>query len=259
MNKPHIESLIYRFESENSNDKFDEASALEGRLEGYEFELADGELTARPLHHFDEVEQAIELIEPKLRSWESAAFLEPSRFRIRFRFVDAMLVDLEPDPGNTTIHLRASELIAFAERATMVRGMGKYPAPDPSFESTPLTDELIYRLQQYHDGHEPLPGVAYYILERLGQSLIGGKKHWRRPLGRRMKVRKKVLDELSRLSNCPDPIVGRHASKNPVPLSAAETTWMDAVIFRLVARAGELHNPKEQIAFISMDDFPPLP
>ena len=259
MNKPHIESLIYRFESENSNDKFDEAIALEGRLEGYEFELADGELTARPLHHFDEVEQARELIEPQLRSWESAAFLEPSRFRIRFIFVNAMLVDLEPDPGNTTIHLRTCELVAFVERVTVVRGMGKYPVPEPSFESTPFTDELIYRLQQYHDRHEPLPGVAYYILERLEQSLIGDIKNKRRLLGKHMKVQKKVFVELSRLSNRSDPKVGRHAAENPVPLSAAETTWMDAVIFRLVKRAGELHNPEEQIALISMDDFPPLP
>ena len=259
MNKPHIESLIYRFESENPNDKFDEASALEGRLEGYEFELADGELTARPLHHFDEVEQARELIEPKLRSWESTAFLEPNRFRIRFRFVDAKLVDLEPDPGNTTIHLRAGERIVFRERVTLVRGMRKYPAPDPSFESTPFTDKLIYRLQQYHDGHELLPGVAYYILEQLERSLIGDQKNRRRLLGRHMKVQKKVLVELSELSNRPDPRVGRHAKENPVPLSDAETTWMDAVIFRLVRRAGELHNPEEQIAEISMDDLPPLP
>ena len=74
-----------------------------------------------------------------------------------------------------------------------------------------------------------------------------------------MKVQKKVFVELSRLSNRSDPKVGRHAAENPVPLSAAETTWMDAVIFRLVKRAGELHNPEEQIALISMDDLPPLP
>ena len=75
--------------------------------------------------------------------------------------------------------------------------MGKYPAPDPSFESTPFTDELIYRLQQYRDRHELLPGVAYYILERLEQSLIGDKKNRRRLLGGHMKVQKKVLEELS--------------------------------------------------------------
>lgn len=259
MNKPHIEALIYKFESKNPNDKFNEAVALEGHLDSFEFELADGELTAKPLKHFDQVEQARELIEPQLRSWESAAFLGLSRFRIRFRFVDAIVVDLDPDPGNTTIHARASELVITGESVTLIRGMGKYPAPDPSFRSTPLTDELIYRLQQYRDRQELLPGVAYYILERLEEKLIGDKKNRRRLLGKRMKVDFKVLHTLSGLSNRPDPLVGRHASQIPKPLSAAETTWMDAVIFRLVARVGELHNPEERLALITMDEFPQVP
>jgi hypothetical protein len=258
MNKPHVEALTYRFDSENPNDRFDEANPQLGHLGNFEYELVENELRVMPLLHFGSVDQARESFEPYLRSWESTAFLSPSRFRVGFRFLDANVIDLEPTPSNTTIHVRAAELVLTGERLTIVRGMKEYPAPEISFQSTPLTDELIYRLKQYRDRQELLPGVAYYILERLEQGLVGNQKNIRSRLARLMKVDKRVLDELSRLSNYPDPRIGRHASRNPVSLSAAESSWIDAVVFRLVRRAGELHNEDNQISRISMNDFPPL-
>jgi len=260
MNDPHVEELCYRFISENSSDRFEEAAPLITTLGTFEIELKDSVLTVRPQEHYAEVDKAKEDFEPHLKSWESSAFLDSSRFRIRFAFMDARLADRDPAPDETTLSVKVAEMVMIAERVALVRDMKTYPCPASSFRADPPTEELIYRLKKYRDGRESLPVVAYYVLEKLEVAFVGkNQKNVRQELGRQLRVDNDILKRLGELSNIPDPRIGRHAAQGDAQITPEELHWMEAVTFRLARRVGEIHAAIPHLPQITMGDFPPIP
>ncbi len=259
MNDPNFEKVYYHFITEKFTDKFDRASPLQMTQGDFEIELDKGMLTVTPLKHFPDVESAKAAIEPMLRSWESSTFLSHSRFRIHFRFHQADVIDRNPTPDNTTINVHSAQSVFVAGTVTVTREMNCYPAPSKSFVSSQLTDELIYRLQQYIDGREPLPTVAYYVLERLERVFVPDKVNdTRKELGKILNVEFKVLDNLGKISNKHDSIIGRHAGLKPNPITQMELGWLDEVVFRLVERVGEINASPISLPTIGMRDFSSL-
>jgi hypothetical protein len=240
MNDPHVEELHYRFISENPSDRFDEALPLNVTLGMFDVELQEGSLIARPLEHYAGVESAKEDFEPHVRSWESAAFLNASRYRIRFEYTHAKVVDRNPPLDNLVLNLHSIDSIVVGEHVTITRSMPWYPSPDTGFQASSLTDELVYRLKRYRDGRDTLPVVAYYVLEALEREFQGSKG-----AQQVLNVTDKVWHKLSKLSNHPDPEIGRHARNRSGierrPFSQSELQWMEDIVFRLVRRVGEVN------------------
>ena len=255
MNDPHVANLFYRFISEDPSVLFDKAQPLTLNLGSFEVEIKDGGLVATPQEHYSDEESAKAAFEPFLHAWESTAFLRPSKYRIRFKFDHADVIDRNPTPGQVTLYARGIVSTATMGTPVITLHVSKYPEPDPNFVASLLTDELIFRLQQYKDGRQTLPHVGYYILERLEQEIAGGK---RKQLAKILNVDFDVLDKIGRFSNKPDARIGRHASSTNDPLSDNEVNWLEEAIFRLVRRAGEINSGSQTLPFITMSDLPYL-
>ena len=255
MNDPHVEALHYRFISEDPSDLFDKAHPLAMQLGDFEVELRGEKLAIKPLVHYATQAEAKAAVEPYLRSWESAAFLSPSRFQIRFKFESANVIDRDPDPHNLTISLSAAAVGVSTARATLTRSMSKFPAPDVTFLASKLTDELIDRIKRYRDGREPLASMAYWMLNRLEKEYGG-----RQQISRELKVHKDVLQELGRLSETSDPEHGRKAKPHggPTRLTQAQVKWLDETIVQLVRRVGEVSANVNSRQQLSMRDLPPI-
>jgi hypothetical protein len=167
MADPHVQALYYRFRSLNELDTFAKAAPLTGTLGDFNFALDSGTLTARPGSHFGDRESARDALEPHLRSWERDAFLSASNHRIEFRYDHADVVDRHPEAGSVTVYVEAAELLGMALDATVKRDNGRYPKPDASFATTPLTDNLAERLRRVRDREAEVPATAYYVLTAL--------------------------------------------------------------------------------------------
>jgi hypothetical protein len=258
MNDPHVEKLYYRFISEDPNIRFEKAEPLQISVGSFDVEIQDSLLVAVPRDHFPNEESAKAAFEPILHSWESSVFLGPRKFRIRFKFDKADVVDRNQTPGRTTLYAHTAGSLESAGTITAILYSSKYPEPDLNFAASPLTDELIFRLQQYKDGRQTLPHVAYYILERLEKEFAGTKAKRRKELARILNIDDDVLDKMGHFSNKPDARIGRHASSIDAPLSNKELNWLEEAVFRLVKRAGEISFGSKILPIIKMSDFPKL-
>lgn len=264
MNDPHVVSLRYKFVSEDPSDIFDKAEPLKTSFGPFEIELRDNTLVAKPHDHYPDPDSAKAALEPYLRSWESNAFLHPGRYRIRFTYVTAEVIDRNlPASRGATYHLRASAgaITITGNSATLSRRMAKFPAPDPSFQASDLTDLLISRFKQYRDGREPLPGMAYWILRNLEDNYGHGSGSQKRDTtAKRMGVDPKVLNKMGELTGqIDDPEIGRKpGGTQQRKYSTDELTWLEAVVARLIRRVGELNAGGTNLQQITLGDLPPV-
>jgi hypothetical protein len=234
-----VVSLRYAFASATDSDKYDDAAPLSTSLGPFDIELSDGTLVVRPHDHYADPEQAKDAFEPFLRSWESSAFLQPGRYRIRFNYRTADVVDRNAPPtGGPTVHLKAlaGALSLTVGTATLTRSMAIYPSPDASFQASSLTDELISRVRQYYDGRERLTSMANWILSRLEREYGG-----RRGVPDALNVHEDVVSELGKLAASTDPEHGRKATgKGPPSLSPTDISRLEKIVVRLIRRVGEV-------------------
>src|SRR6266496_4154774 len=103
MPDPHVEALYYKFVNENEGNSFEGVSPWKGTLGPFDVELRDGNLIAHPHDHHADRESARQVLEPYLRDWESAAFLK-GRYRIKFHYDRADVMDRAPEPGSVTVY-----------------------------------------------------------------------------------------------------------------------------------------------------------
>lgn len=238
-NDPHVVSLRYQFSSEADSDKYDDAAPLKTTLGPFDVELADNTLIVRPRDHYPSANEAKEVLEPLLRSWESSALLQSGRYKIRFNYVSAEVIDRNPPPTDeSTVHLKASAgaYIVTGVSATLTRRMSAYPAPDPSFQASPLTDEFISRLKQFYDGREPLTSMANWVLTRLEKEYGN-----RDGIADTLNVSSNVINDLGKLAASTDPQHGRKAKGNaPSSLSPSDLKLIQTIVERLIQRVGEV-------------------
>lgn len=261
MSDPHVEALHYRFRSLNDNDTFDRAVPLSGALGDFDYVLESATLIARPRSHFGDRTGARDALEPYLRSWERGAFLSRSNHRITFEYDHADIVDRQPDAGGVTVYPETARLQAIAFAPTIKRDNGRYPEPDSSFITTPLTDRLAERLRRVRDGEELVSAAAYYVLTALeleyGGAANPGQKR-RAAAAAALSVEVEILNTMGRLTASEDPDVGRKADGgNPTSLTAGDQWWLQEAVGLLVRRTGEIAagtTPRTQ----SMSDLPKL-
>lgn len=247
-----VTRLIYRLVSETTTDDFGRAEPLEGDLDGWAFRLEDGILSATPSEEFRSRESAKAHLEERLREWSQAAFLSGSRFQIRFDYERSDVEAIDPPPNHVFVFPEAARATVSMGTPTIVLGHRAYPAPDPAFRRTPLTDLLTERLRALEDGRAELPAVAYLVLSALEQA-FGGRKDCATALA----IDLRVLDNLGRLSAQFDPQIGRKAQGDPKPLTSTELVWLKAVAVRLGRRVGE-QGAGGPLPQITMADLPRL-
>jgi hypothetical protein len=258
MNDPHVESLHYQFVSESPSDIYDKAEPLETPVGPFDVELRDGLLTALPHEHFLDADSAKSAFEPFLRSWESSAVLRPGRYRFRFTYRTAEVIDRNPPPSDEipgrVIRAQAVDYILVGEDVSFSRGIPAYPAPNPSFRASELMDRSLLRFKRVRDGRQALPPMAYWFLDHLAEAYGG-----RESIPNALAVSRNVLGRLANLtSEVADPVLGRKAGDEKREYTAAELQWLEAVVTRLIVRVGEVNAAEGPLDKITLADFPSI-
>ena len=137
------------------------------------------------------------------------------------------------------------------ERPEYIRDWEEYPAPNPTFMSSSLTEALIILLKRYRDGREGLVAVATKMLSWLEQQFKGlnGIAH-------ELNISIGVLNQLRYFCNTSDPKYGiKTTGEGPTHLSPANIEWIEKVFVRLTRRVGEVNAGVQPLSFLTMPDF----
>lgn len=176
---------------------------------------------------------------------------------MRFEYERSAVEDIDPQPGMVNVFAETATGSGSAFGAGVVTHVNReYPAADPGFTRTPLTDRLIARLRRTRDGGETWPAFAYFVLT-APEDEFGVPPNKRRSAARTLVVDWPVVQKLGAITARPDHEIGRKAAKNPDPVTGSERAWMEAVVVRFIRRIGELAGGGP-LAPITMADFPPL-
>jgi hypothetical protein len=247
-----VTRLVYRLQSETETHDFSQAGPLDGHIGLWAFRLEDGLLSATPSGEYRSREAARANIEEHLREWSQSVFLSGNGIQVRFDYERSEVEVINPPPNAQFVFPESATITLSVGTPTIRIGHRSYPAPDPAFRRTPLTDLLVERLRALQDGRAELPAVAYLVLSAIEQA-FGGRKACATALA----VDPLVLGTLGRLSAQFDPVIGRKASGDQKPLTGDELAWLRAASPRLVRRVGEQASGAP-LAQITMADFPNL-
>lgn len=271
MNDPHVESLRYSLEVDETYGRFDNPTPVVHETDAYLMRLKSGVLTVDMKEHHAIVESARARVEPDLKAWELHAALERDHFWFRFVFdpKETKLVDRNPPPLAPGEVRAQANLIA--GHAT-VSGTGtvtppvfkEYPKPPTAFEASPEVEVLFERYQRavWLDESQLL-SVGYVCLSFL-EGTTGIKKGARKEVARKYRIADQVRDKLGDLvSEKGDIMEARKldADATQVPLTQAERLWVRAAIKALIRRKAEHdHAPTatSSLSEITMASLPPL-
>jgi len=260
MNDPHVVSLRYRLESDETL-VFDNPPAFE--IENHEFSvcLANGIVIFKMREHHASEQTARERIEPYLRAWEINFALQLGRHHVRFVLEKIELIDQGPLSAGSARRTNIVYSTGLWETPTPVLTLQHYPPPPAGFVVSPDVETLWHRYRGYLERREPLASMAYFCLSALQWS-TGQHKNKLDAVAKRYNIELGVLNRLGHLTST----VGdeRSARKfdlhsNRRPYTESEITWIEAVVKALIWRLGEYaYDPTAPHQQITMADFPTI-
>jgi len=255
-----VESLVYQVKSVESV-VYENPPPVEVDTEKWKGCLKNGVLTCHMKVHYSSVAEAREEVERYLRAWEIDAAITHGRGSLKFVYQDAVMVSLaSKGEDDARICLVAHDVVTVRAVVKITVKQKNYPSPPRLFELSPDVQALWTRYEGCLDGKEPLLSMAYWCLSMIEVSYGQGN---REAAARTLNVDSQVLSTLGRLTSTKgDSAVGRKVPKRGElhALSGAEGTWIEAVIKKLIRRAGEYAGCDDNRALtrVSMQDFPPL-
>ncbi|HBP89305.1 MAG TPA: hypothetical protein DD706_16585 [Nitrospiraceae bacterium] len=157
MRAPHVIALHYTAVIVDSTD-YDRAPSLEFEVLDFSLKLDKRRLLCSPKVHFSSAEEAREVIEEFLHSWEADVALRYGKEELRFRFMRADMIDRDPPPPALTNN-RSGAVTVTGSGGITCRGhvsRCEYPDPPRIFRLTREADTLYKRYNNYKKGGEPL-------------------------------------------------------------------------------------------------------
>ena len=263
MRDPHVEKLRYCLVLAGG-DTFHDPPAVERDYHNFRVRLADGLVTVTMKEHHPTIELARSRVEPFLRDWELSAALEYRRRDVTFDYKDADVIDRDPPPPGEpqSIEISAAGVQSMTGTAKITVLRRAYPSPPDRFVSSRDVDRIRY--EQYLEGHEPLPSMAYFCLTVVEKSvalLTKKKGRANRPCASSTYgIEPGILDNLGALtSERGDERTARKAHEME-SLTPIEENWIREVLIAIIRRLGEYaKDPNAMRSVIKMADLPPLP
>ena len=255
MRDPHVESLRYKLKTP-ATTIYENTPTVKVRHNEFECHLNDGVLTCHLREHFPAVKEARRVVENFLRSWEIKTALDLGHGEIQFQFEDSHIIDCNPPPPGSpkTVKLSGTVVLTSSTSAILHLIRRKYPDPPTVFTVTPDVETLWQRYNNYLDGKEQLPAMAYFCLTVV-ENKAGNDRERAAEL---FLIQYKILDKLGNLtSNRGNAETARKFPKKGdlIPLSEKENKWIEAVVKILIRRTGELANI-QSAQLIIMTDLP---
>ena len=252
MGNLQVTELYYRLETIKST-KFSSPPPVKREQALFSFSLENNKLTIKLKHFCSTEEEARNLVEDFLRSWEINDALNRGIKRINFKYENAKIIDLN-NPSAVIVPGRSGLLIGVSSNLLSLEP--HYPDPPTLSQISPDVRTLWHRYEGYLDHHEPLPSMAYFCLTLL-EFRAGGKPRARKKAEAKYKMDYEVLEKIGELSARGDEKTARKF-RPPVPLSAIETEWLKATVRKLIRRVWEIDSGVSYIPSIKMDDLPSL-
>jgi hypothetical protein len=175
MNDPHVESLLYRLDTDPTL-VFENPAPLDHETLDFRLRLEDDLLTVTMKGHYASSQEAQRVVQPFLDAWELDFALAHGRRDMRFRFEKPNLIDRNPPlPGSSQVlQPFAAECVLTTSAPTVVIGRRSYPPPpSTALEVTADVAMLWARYERAMHDREPLPGAGYFCLTIL-EDLFGG-------------------------------------------------------------------------------------
>ncbi len=255
MNDPHVEALHYEIGTGSDSISYGEPPAISFENQIGAFNLADGKLTIELSEHFSDEQQARQLVDPFLRSWEIETDLTANLGQIRFTYRDSKIIDRDPPPPGTSqvIYARGiTSMLAVGGNVTVKITCGKYPEPPTAFTTTPDVELAHLRWTQFREGKETLPAMAYFVLDLI-QKKAGGQKQ----AAKAFQISRNVLGKVGDLSSSKgDANTARKADFKE--MTGQEKAWLEHAVRKIIIRFGE-HASGKPLDKITLADLPELP
>ena len=265
MNDPHVEAIHYFIDHDDSVDYRDVApSSFEDDL--FHVKAEKLEVVFEPKNHYATEEEARSAVWGLVRRWEFEAALRARSSEFRLVYAGADVIDRNPPPlppgvvnlGPVTIRAGAPKM-----RAKLTKVAASYPAHPQGPANDPDDPDavfMLYRLDLYRQGREPLAGVANVCLTVLEYSALqttGGKGNKRKAAANRYQIAMTVLNRVAMLSANKGGPVARKAEGRSDPFTQEETRFLEAAVAAFVRRAAErAADPSGNLPLITMADLP---
>jgi hypothetical protein len=241
MRDPHVSALYYDVGS-GEGIHFGDPPRVTLTNHLGTFELVNGKLIIQPADHYSNGDEARAVMDPFLRAWVVNADLTHNIGAITFKFASVHKIDRSPwrsGPTDGSVSAAADDRAVVSESASANITQNSYPLPPEDFRTTAEVELAYARWRAYRKGREPLQSMAHAI-STLFEAISGG----RREAAKTFNVDIRVLSMLGRLSSTKGDATN-------------ESSWLDAVVRRLVRRIGE-HAAGSELPEITMSDCPPL-
>jgi hypothetical protein len=248
----HVESLRYILQPDE-RFSYDNPPPLEFETAEARFRLANGVLTCEMKIHFSDANAARNVVEPVLRAWEALSDVRYNRGQLRFRFDQPQIVDRSPRPPGSSMMVAMSGSSTFTATLSFHVTSKKYPEPPRDyFRLNPDAESILQRYRGYLDGREPLQSMTYFCL-----TIIERGAGSRNAAAAQYQIDNKVLRKIGELSSTRGDNLTARKAVAAQPLSAKESSWLEAVVKILIQRIGDSRDPA-QLPLITMSDLAPL-
>jgi hypothetical protein len=235
MNDPHVVALHYKLVLGESVQFSPPTEPLEFEMADFHCMLRDTHLRLEPREHYKSRDAAKGVVDPLIQAWALEAAVRLNVPTLRIEYERTELVDRAPGPGMTSLYLEATVRVTASASATGGHRLSEYPPPpSPGFEVSPDVDTLWRRYTGYVAGREPLLAMAYFAYTVVTVGVNG-----RVNAAARYNMEEAVLRKVSELSSIRgDVTTARKATQSPQPLTAEETTWLEAAVRALIVQLG---------------------
>ena len=247
MNDPHVEAIHYLIDYDDSVDYRDVAPLV---FEDGLFRVsAEGlEVVFKPKNHYATEAEARNAVEGLVRRWEFEAALRARSSEFRLVYAGADVIDRNPPPPQPGV-VNLGPITARAGIPKVQINLTKVAATYPAHPQGPAIDPddpdaalMLYRLDLYRQGREPLAGVANLCLTVLEYSALqaaGGKGSKRKAAANHYRIAGTVLRRVGVLSAKKGGPVARKAEGRSDPFTQEETRFLEAAVGAFVRRAAE--------------------
>lgn len=256
MRDPHVKALHYRVVHIDTVD-YEKAVLLDHETDVFKVHIENGTAIFELKTHYADIVGTRAAVEPFISSWEALVYLNYGADEFQLRYVDAEVIDRNPEPqqkGSKVIAVGMASSIEVAGRFTAHVRRGSYPEPPRAFVVSADVDVMLLRYKLYRQDRDRISNMGYFVYTVLTQS-PGGKKE----AAHLYSISQTVLRKLSELTTTKGgKDEGRKAPYGP-PYTAQERTWIDAAVKALIRRAGEYAaNPHAVLPQITLKSLPPL-
>lgn len=250
MNDPHVESLTYELETEESLS-FD-APPVENETETFSLRLEDETLHVDLKKHFASVEEARHHVEYFLDSWEARDGLERGRAPFTFSFEDSEVIDRDPPDERKSVSIAAGSVsIQVDDTVEAHVTRPEYPSPPDRFRLSPNARRLWVWYQQYEEGRRLLMPMGYAVRNQL-QDWAG------RP--RAAKDQYQISNRVwSKLATLTTRLEGESGGRKPEAVkreaTSQEQKWVEQAVREIIRQVG-IHDAGHDPDKLTMGDLP---